>query len=199
MAATVERGAQTARDGGVTTTITENEYLREALRYPCHCPLLNTWQLGCTLCAPGGFGSADHVHRMRIRHELVKRYAYAIPNDDALAAIAAWGPVVEIGAGTGYWAHLIAVHGVDVVAYDEKPGRNGWCDATPYYQIAIGGPAAVRLHADRTLFLCWPPMSRMAARSLWLYRGPLLVYIGEGSGGCTADDRFFRPLDVNWK
>jgi hypothetical protein len=188
-----------------TTTTMENEYLREALRYPCRCEWkMSPWQLGCTLCASGGFlsggfRSAEYDRRLRVRHELTGRYAWAIPTDEALDAIAAWSPVVEIGAGTGYWAALLAARGADIVAYDEKPGKNDWCDAPCYAPVAIGTEAAVHLHEDRTLFLCWPPMTGMAARALEFYRGRRLVYIGEYSGGCTADDRFFRLLEVGWQ
>ena len=31
-------------------------------------------------------------------------YAFAVPHEPALAALAALGPLVEAGAGTGFWA-----------------------------------------------------------------------------------------------
>ena len=30
------------------------------------------------------------------------------------------------------------------------------------------------------------------------YKGNDLIYIGEGSGGCTGDEQFFELLDAEW-
>jgi len=38
----------------------------------------------------------------------------------------------------------------------------------------------------------------MASDTLRQFRGDTLIYIGEGEGGCTADDMFFDRLD-EWK
>lgn len=53
------------------------------------------------------------------RAELVRRYAWAVPDAAAIAALAARSPLVEIGAGTGYWARLLAAAGADIIAYDD--------------------------------------------------------------------------------
>lgn len=72
--------------------------------------------------AAGGSSLLAYEHRRR----LVNKYSWAIPNDAALEAIAALGPIVEMGSGAGYWASLLRERGVDVVAYDAKPYRNLW-------------------------------------------------------------------------
>lgn len=134
------------------------------------------------------------------RHELVARFSWAIPNEEALQAIAALSPIVEIGAGTGYWASLLAARGADVVAYDEKPGFNDWCDHEPYFPVTVGSWQRLYSHPDRTLFLCWPPYDNpLAVRALEVHTGQRVVYVGEGSGGCCADDAFFRLLDERWE
>uniref|UniRef100_A0AAV1UJU6 Uncharacterized protein n=1 Tax=Peronospora matthiolae TaxID=2874970 RepID=A0AAV1UJU6_9STRA len=46
------------------------------------------------------------------------RYSWAIPDERALQIIKHYGPIVEMGAGSGYWARLLQDRGVDVVAYD---------------------------------------------------------------------------------
>lgn len=134
------------------------------------------------------------------RKELVKRYAWAIPNEQALEAIAAWSPLVEIGAGTGYWARLLAERGADIIAYDIAPGKNHWCDSDLFFPVETGGPEKAGEHSDRTLFLCWPPYnSDMAYRALMAYQGHRLAYIGELEGGCCADDQFFGALCTDWR
>jgi hypothetical protein len=98
------------------------------------------------------------------RHRLTKQYAWAIPSDEALDLIASLGPVLELGAGTGYWAALLADRGVEVVAYDLFPptvdDMNGWHDkAGTFFHVRQGGAEKASEHADCTLFLCWPPAS----------------------------------------
>lgn len=38
-----------------------------------------------------------------------------------------------------------------------------------------------------------------AAAALNAYRGDLVIYAGEGPGGCCADDDFFDQLDTRWE
>ncbi len=124
-------------------------------------------------------------------------YSYAVPDDRALDEIAKHGPIVEIGAGLGYWAGLLRARGVDVVAYDDY----SWDLIGPRcIDVRRGNPTAVIQHADRALFLCWPPYDTpMAHDALSLYKGSTVIYIGEGSEGCTADDSFHRALDDGWR
>jgi hypothetical protein len=65
------------------------------------------------------------------RAEAIARYAFALPSDDALDAIVRSAPhgIVELGAGTGYWAALLEQRGADVVAFDIAPApstANAW-------------------------------------------------------------------------
>jgi hypothetical protein len=146
------------------------------------------------------------------RKELVKPYSWAITDPAAVAFVVEHcGPrVVEVGAGTGYWAWQLSQRGVDVVAYDKAPPDmepNDWhChrydDVRPvgtretWHPVLRGdGPSVSAVHSDRTLFLCWPPYGdEMAADTLAAYSGDRLVYIGEGYGGCTGDGRFHAML-----
>jgi hypothetical protein len=52
---------------------------------------------------------------------LAQRYAYVFPSDSALEMLAGLGPLVEIGAGTRYWAHRLRSIGADIVAFDQAP------------------------------------------------------------------------------
>jgi hypothetical protein len=126
------------------------------------------------------------------------RYAYAVPDDGALDAIAAYGPIVEIGAGLGYWAALLRARGVDVVAFDDF----SWdiLHKEPRWTtIKEGGTDAVRGHGHRALFLCWPPYSHsMANHALACYDGGTVIYVGEGEEGCTGDEAFHDKLERHW-
>jgi len=89
--------------------------------------------------------------------------SFAIPNDAALEAIASVAPLIECGAGTGYWSALLQSRGVDCLAYDSQPPtpsfNNGFFDAT-YTEVKQGDGgelfAARAELAQRTLLLVWP-------------------------------------------
>ena len=131
-----------------------------------------------------------------------KKYSYAIPTEPVLSWLVKLGPIVEVGAGKGYWAKMIADRGGDIVAYDViDPRQNGMTDmGEPWYDIAISDCEVCGDHPGRTLFLCWPPLgSNMASRALMSYingGGRYVVYIGAAAGGCTAGDSFFDILDA---
>lgn len=150
--------------------------------------------------AAGGSSLLAYEHRRR----LVNKYSWAIPNDAALEAIAALGPIVEMGSGAGYWASLLRERGVDVVAYDAKPYRNLWIQGVDevfsrFTSVRCGGPKKLRRHSDRTLFLCWPPYDDTMARDCLLnYSGNTVAYVGEGMGGCTGNDEFHHQLNTHW-
>lgn len=170
---------------------------------------------------------------MRVfRDEVTAMWAWAIPDPGVLNFLyerLRGCAVVEIGAGNGYWASLLAQMNVDVNAYDTAPmGHPGTWFETPddsnavvldghnyahamrqstlekmalrgytpkeHHPVKVGGPEVLDLpeNEDRILFLCWPPYgSDMAAEALKRFKGDLVIYIGEGGGGCTADDNFF--------
>lgn len=142
------------------------------------------------------------ISPFRARHELVVKYAWAIPTAEAIDKIVEHSPhgVVEIGAGGGYWAMFLRARGVHVMAYDHEPDAHlqvakigGWSP------VAAGGPAKAALWPQHSLFLCWPPYDDpMAFDALCAYSGDTLLYIGEDSGGCTGDEKFHELLESEW-
>jgi hypothetical protein len=132
-------------------------------------------------------------------HSIKRRYAWAVPNENALEVIAKHSPhgVVEIGAGGGYWAMLLQQRGVDVVAFDPvpPPEKSNWHSGRAWTAVHQGSHTTVASYPTRTLLLCWPSYDESwPAQALEIYRGDALIYIGEGPGGCTADDRFHALL-----
>jgi hypothetical protein len=135
---------------------------------------------------------------------LTARFAFAIPTDAALRVIARHSPsgVVEVGAGTGYWASLLLELGVDVVAYDPAPpgsaGNKWFHSSDAWYPVADGDESVVERHADRTLLLVWPTRDEVwaadAVRRFHAAGGQTVAYVGEGVGGRTGDLSFHRLL-----
>lgn len=148
--------------------------------------------------------AADLDPRGKTRASLIRRFGFATPTEEALEAIAAASPrgVVELGAGTGYWARLLYERGVDVIAYDVSPppsSDNQWfAGVTPWYPVAHDDGLVVSEHADRTLLLVWPTRDESwAARAAIEFHeagGRSLVYVGEGPGGPTGDDELHALL-----
>jgi hypothetical protein len=138
------------------------------------------------------------------RDHLASRYAWSIitPGDVAwMTGLLDGRSVVEIGAGSGYWAWQLEQAGVDVAAYDPHPPAddNRFCKHGMYTTVLQDDATAVRHHQDRALLMVWPPYGGEHARhALSLYTGDLLFYAGESHGGCTADDEFYGLLAAEW-
>jgi hypothetical protein len=159
---------------------------------------------------PGGLASVlDLATR---RRELAALFAWAIPEAGALAVLAGHAPLIECGAGTGYWAALLRALGAGVVACDlTPPGTSGPAGTSgnnyhdtghrPWTHVrAASAVAAVRANPGRTLFLCWPPYDEDGASyaALRAYDGDVFAYAGGGSDGPTGTVRFHRELALNW-
>jgi hypothetical protein len=76
---------------------------------------------------------------------LKRVFSYAVPSEAALRVIKRYSPhgIVEIGAGTGYWARLLSNAGVDIQAFDTAPPLRGSpcepnCFHTSTLEIAEG-------------------------------------------------------------
>jgi len=113
------------------------------------------------------------------------------------------GPIIEVGAGAGYWASLLAARGVDIIATDATPVS---LSADPFGRTAVHFPVGIAAAADaaasdsnRTMLLVWPPHSlSMAADALDAYEGRHVAVVGE-HGEATADERFFDILHADFE
>ncbi len=139
---------------------------------------------------------------MEQRAALVCEFACAVPNEDALLNIcdAAASGIVSIGAGGGYWEHLLSRKGLPVAAFDiATAGQDKSIARRAWFPVQVGDERHVLDHPELSLFLCWPLEAvPVAFNSLSLYEGDQVVYVGEARGGWTADDRFFDMLDKEW-
>lgn len=145
----------------------------------------------------------DKWFHWEVRDSLVKKYSWAIPNQEAIDYLVSLSPIVEMGAGTGYWAYLITQAGGDIIAFDKQPHYNSQA-ANQWTEVLQGECTRLKStlvrYPDRTLFLCWAPYNNLFAyRCLKTYKGNKLVVVGEGWGGCTANDKFFSLLHKEWE
>lgn len=150
---------------------------------------------------------------LRLRDRFIKNCSFAIPTRSVLKELAKYSPIVEMGAGSGFWSYKLKKVGAKVVAFDNFSGRYAWdrdialgLDKSGTYgfkkrwdEVLKGGPSVLEDYPDHTLMLCWPDYQNpMASRSLDCYEGKRVIYIGEGPGGCTGDDEFHNKLKRDW-
>ena len=186
-------------------------------------PYLEEWAAANCFGVPGWQDDPDN--RTQIRRHLTHKYAFGVPGDAALDCLARYGPLVEIGAGTGYWARCLRERGVDVVAYDVmgdswrswfRPSilaeirRDGAraVEAQPHAQaepvlwteVLQGGPEVLVGHAERTLLLCWPdPWSGFDEAALRAYPGERVAVVGEPGETAPGSQSFQALLHRSWQ
>lgn len=153
---------------------------------------------------------SDEFLILKERDFLRQKYAYAIPNIEAIEVICSHSPIMEIGSGTGYWASLIDQEGGEIIA-TEIAGKNPYFKDRKedgyigsFYPVKLLDEQAISVPDIFTLFICWPPYVSeedpydMAFEYLNLYRGDVFIYIGESRGGCTGGDDLFELLEQKW-
>ncbi|MEQ1699512.1 MAG: hypothetical protein ABMA25_05340 [Ilumatobacteraceae bacterium] len=136
--------------------------------------------------------------------DVLRRYGFSVPTEGAIQLIAehAQRGVVEIGAGTGYWAHRLSRAGVDVVAFDRFPppsSSNQWfAGVPPWHAVHAGDEAVVERFPERLLLIVWPTRDEIwATEALERFHragGDLVAYVGDGPGGRTGDASFHAVL-----
>ena len=142
------------------------------------------------------------------RHKYTKYYSRAIPDRTSIQAIINFykinkiNYILEIGAGFGLWAGMLSIADVVVKATDIDPNKNLDSYVTePYTNVeTLAATEAVEKYQDADcLFICWPAYNEpYAADSVKIFTGKYIVCIGEGHGGCTANDEFFDILEKDW-
>jgi hypothetical protein len=102
--------------------------------------------------APG----ADNL--LLARKAFVRAWGFAIPCAEAAAALRKLGPIVEVGAGTGYWTALLRAAGHDILATDLGEGFTtyGFSVSRQSAVETLGAREAVLKYPDRDLFCSWP-------------------------------------------
>lgn len=147
-----------------------------------------------------------------IQAPLQHTYACAIPNAAAIDAIESLRmPLMELGAGAGYWGALLRLRGIECVLYDRAPptaqGNNPFF-GRQYTNVLEGDESKAQLHPGHALMLVWPYSDEEAesgvpdsdpwdVRALLRYTGSTVVHVGEMdelAHNCTTSRSFKRQL-----
>jgi hypothetical protein len=147
------------------------------------------------------------VRNFRAREKFINRYGFAVLTRAAIEAMRPYAPLLEIGAGSGYWTYELRKYGVDCIATDTMNGQYGffeengevtsrrWTHHYTHIEI-LNSVEAVRKYPNRNILTVWPDYdASWAADALDIFTGQVVIYMGEGYGNATADDRFHELLD----
>jgi len=144
----------------------------------------------------------------------LQEYPEYVPTDEAINVLIDYGPLVEVGAGNGYWSYVLNENGGDAVPTDicpievhsgtypvtetfetnggetEEPRVRLWCNVETQ-----DGKVAVTEHPDRTVLMCHPSgATRWSEDVLDAITDQHLVFVGEWFPGADATIRFFQKL-----
>lgn len=140
----------------------------------------------------------------RIRDEFIAKFGFAILTDQAIEAIRGYAPLLEVGAGCGYWAYELRNSGIDIIATEPNPNQK-WGSIPKAWKSWIdlenlSGPEAVAKYSDRNLLMCWPSLDgTWPQETLEAFAGYAVLYVGEGEGGCTGNDEFHAMLQSKFE
>lgn len=137
---------------------------------------------------------------LSLREYFIGKYACAIPDDYSIGLLATFSPLIEIGAGLGYWASLIQELGGTILPYDNLENILIHRVNQPYYtEVYNGEPEILKdVGPEYNLFLCYPPPSDMAYRALSYFKGEYVIFVGMADARFIANQPFFDMLDANF-
>ncbi len=136
-----------------------------------------------------------------LRGEYTKKFGFFLISEDFLSTTSNFlknKKVLEVGAGTGFLSYCLQKNEVNVTPIDLKIKKNLYGFEKTYTNI-LEEEAVKHLKKNNdydTIIMSWPNYQTKFAQDVLsnMNIGQTLIYIGEGYGGCTADDNFFDLL-----
>ncbi len=135
-------------------------------------------------------------HYRSVRRSFRSEYSWAIPSKAALELLGET-PVLEIGAGNGYWAFLLRGRGGTVEAIDLSPVEYGenifWPGGRRSWTSVMKGTDAdiARYPSSYTVLVIWP-VNGFIWNVFETYKGKRVVYVGR------ADEQSLERLGKEW-
>jgi hypothetical protein len=130
------------------------------------------------------------------RTEAIHRFGFCLPSRELLDVLKAHGPILEVGAGTGYMTALMRHHGIEVIGTDPQtpPGYGFEYGRFDPQQQKLSAIAAVRQYPKHTLFCSWP-----SYEDTWLRTALRAVNVGGKAilieESCCGDESTWRYRD----
>ena len=121
-------------------------------------------------------------------------------NFDRILKVVKGKKVLDVGAGGCFLGEALKGRGIDVTTLDLKSYRDiepsnvsGYSFITPYEPDILGDIHKIDTKPYNAFIVNWPDYESEVATTVLkaLGSGDILIYIGEGSGGCCASDNYF--------
>jgi hypothetical protein len=125
-----------------------------------------------------------------------KRFGYGVPCREVIDEVARYGPLLELGAGNGFWSFWLRKKGCDVIATDigeDNPyTKNKWVSDV----IQLDAVTALKTFPGRNILIVWPHFTAGWSVEVVQQLKPsqIICYVGEGPFGCCAPPAFFSEL-----
>lgn len=135
---------------------------------------------------------------------------FAVPNAEAIATLVKYSPLVELGAGTAYWAELARLAGASVTAYDidtaGRPRGESFGQVIDQSHLEL-----TKLDPTTALMLCWPVRPgglAWDADVLANFPGSTVLHVGEWAErtllkephhGQTTSLRFQKAIEQDFR
>ncbi len=136
-----------------------------------------------------------------LRSEYTKKFGFFLISEDFISVTSELlqnNKVLEVGAGSGFLSYCLQKNGVDITPIDLKIDNNNYGFEQTYTEIIqINAVDYIKKNNNYdTIIMSWPNYQNPFAYNVLkqMKKGQQLIYIGEGYGGCTADDKFFKLL-----
>ena len=129
-----------------------------------------------------------------------KKFGSAVLNRATVEFILPRGPLVEVGAGLGYWARELRDAGMEIAATDPDTGT-GWPGAETWTKVEkLTAQEALARYPERNMLLVWPDrQGEWPAQALREFRGELILHVGEPPGGCTGTPEMYQEMERNYE
>lgn len=148
-----------------------------------------------------GFTSGFHL-----RDQYVARIGFVLYSTEVLLELSKLlrhKKVIEVGAGTGYLSKQLKKRHVQIKPVDRGNWYHNQRFIEPHYCHIYGAEAAryVKKNRHDAVVMSWPDYDKPFAFHVTkaMRKGSMLIFQGEGNGGCTGDEQFFDYLETNFE
>jgi hypothetical protein len=163
------------------------EIMTQAIRLA---ELPNFGELNQSLSSYQGYGG-------QMRFLYAEIFGYGVPCREVIDEVAKYSPLLELGAGNGFWTFWLRKKGCDIIATDAgEPDlytKNRWIDDL----LPLDAVTAVNSFPDRNILIVWPHFTAYWPVEIIgkMKRSQILCYVGEGPLGCCAPPSFFLEMN----
>lgn len=156
--------------------------------------------------------SIDHMTKTSIIREKYIKYSFSILSHDFILSIREMtyklkiNKIAELSCRIGWLTFWLRKYEVPIVESVDNKSWKGYEKRYLKHVRNYDSIEFIKQHNSIELFiLSWPYMDEVA-ENIWkaMRKGQFLLFIGEGSGGCTATEEFFQltnncRLDDKWE